>query len=130
MPISMTFFGTTTWLLDDGETQLLLDAHLTRPGMLRVLLGKLKTNTAFVDEVLRRFLGRLQERLPDLTEESLWQDYTDGLYRCGERHPWSDVFGRIFYGTIKGVRKDGRLEILCDDDILRRFAFKEVQYVL
>ena len=32
MPVSMTFFGTTTWLLDDGETQLLLDAHLTRPG--------------------------------------------------------------------------------------------------
>lgn len=55
MPVSMTFFGTTTWLLDDGETQLLLDAHLTRPGILRVLLGKLKTNADFVDEVLRRF---------------------------------------------------------------------------
>ena len=55
MPVSMTFFGTTTWLLDDGETQLLLDAHLTRPGILRVLLGKLKTNAAFVDEVLQRF---------------------------------------------------------------------------
>ena len=55
MPVSMTFFGTTTWLLDDGETQLLLDAHLTRPSVLRVLLGKLKTNAEFVDEVLQRF---------------------------------------------------------------------------
>lgn len=55
MPVSMTFFGTTTWLLDDGETQLLLDAHLTRPSMARALLGKLKTNTELVDEVLRRF---------------------------------------------------------------------------
>ena len=55
MPVSMTFFGTTMWLLDDGETQLLLDAHLTRPGMLRVLLGRLKTDAAFVDEVLQRF---------------------------------------------------------------------------
>ena len=55
MPVSMTFFGTTTWLLDDGETQLLLDAHLTRPSILRVLLGKLKTNADFVDEVLQRF---------------------------------------------------------------------------
>ena len=55
MPVSMTFFGTTMWLLDDGETQLLLDAHLTRPGMLRVLLGRLRTDAAFVDEVLRRF---------------------------------------------------------------------------
>ena len=55
MSVSMTFFGTTTWLLDDGETQLLLDAHLTRPSILRVLLGKLQTNAAFVDEVLQRF---------------------------------------------------------------------------
>ena len=61
MPVSMTFFGTTTWLLYDGETQLLLDAHLTRPSLLRAVFGKLKTNTAFVDEVLRRFpLERLQ----------------------------------------------------------------------
>ena len=61
MPVSMTFFGTTTWLLDDGETQLLLDAHLTRPSLLRAVFGKLKTNTAFVDEVLRRFpMERLQ----------------------------------------------------------------------
>ncbi len=55
MPVSMTFFGTTTWLLDDGETQILLDAHLTRPSMARALLGKLKTNAKFVDEVLGRF---------------------------------------------------------------------------
>ena len=55
MPVSMTFFGTTTWLLDDSETQLLLDAHLTRPGLARVLFGKLRTNEPFVDEVLRRF---------------------------------------------------------------------------
>ena len=53
--VRLTFFGTTMCLLDDGETQLLLDAHLTRPGMLRVLLGRLKTDAAFVDEVLRRF---------------------------------------------------------------------------
>lgn len=102
------------------------DPSLLNPTSMRRVTGQ----SYDLDEVLRRFLGRLQERLPDLTEESLWQDYTDGLYRAGERYPWSDVFGRIFYGTIKGVRKDGRLEILCDDGILRRFAFKEVQYVL
>ncbi len=55
MPVSMTFFGTTTWLLDDGETQLLLDAHLTRPGLARVILGRLRTDEPFVDAVLRRF---------------------------------------------------------------------------
>ena len=52
--VRMTFFGTTTWLLDDGETQILLDAHLTRPGLGAALFGKLETNTAFVDTVLRQ----------------------------------------------------------------------------
>lgn len=102
------------------------DPSLLNPTSMRRVSGE----SYDLDDVLKHFLDRLQERLPDLTEESLWQDYATGLYRSGERHPWSDVFGRTFYGTIKGVRKDGRLEILCDDGLLRRFAFKEVQYVL
>lgn len=53
--VRMTFFGTTTWLLDDGETQMLLDAHFTRPGFFKMLCGRLETNRALVDETLRRF---------------------------------------------------------------------------
>ena len=53
--VRMTFFGTTTCLLDDGETQILLDAHLTRPSLPAMLFGGLKTNTAVVDEVVRAF---------------------------------------------------------------------------
>lgn len=52
--VRMTFFGTTTWLLDDGETQMLLDAHLTRPGLSKILFGALETNRALADDVLRR----------------------------------------------------------------------------
>ena len=50
--VRLTFFGTTMCLLDDGETQLLLDAHLTRPGLGRMLFGKLRTDAALVDRVL------------------------------------------------------------------------------
>ena len=52
--VRMTFFGTTTWLLDDGETQMLLDAQLTRPNLPKILFGRLETDAALVDEVLRR----------------------------------------------------------------------------
>lgn len=82
------------------------------------------------DEVLGSFLHRLQALLPSLQEDSLWQAYTADLYRLGERHAWSDADGTRFFGTIKGVRKDGRLEILCDDGRPRLFAFKEVGYIL
>lgn len=53
--IRLTFFGTTTCLLDDGETQLLLDAQVTRPSLPAVLFGKLATDAALADDILRRF---------------------------------------------------------------------------
>ena len=102
------------------------DPSLLNPTSMRRISGK----SYDLDEVLGRFLDRLWSRLLNLTEESLWQDYTSGLYRLGERREWSDADGHHFYGTLKGVRKDGRLELLCDDGRLRRFAFKEIQYVL
>ena len=102
------------------------DPSLVNPTSMRRICGQ----TYDLDDVLKRFLDRLWILLIDLTEESLWQRYTAELYRLGDRHAWSDAAGRHFFGTIKGVRKDGRLEILCDDGIPRRFAFKEIQYVL
>lgn len=106
--------------------QAVWDPSLLNPTSMRRIGGQ----TYDLDDVLQHFLDRLWTLLVDLTEESLWQEYATGLYRLGERHEWSSADGRRFYGTIKGVRKDGRLEILCDDGLLRRFAFKEVQYVL
>ena len=89
MPVSMTFFGTTTWLLDDGETQLLLDAHLTRPSMARVVFGKLKTNTEFVDEVLARFP---MERLKAIFVSHTHYDHVlDAVYIA--QKTGADMFG-------------------------------------
>ena len=102
------------------------DPSLLNPTAMRRITGL----SYDLDDVLGHFLDRLRLLLPELTEESLWQRYTADLYRLGERHAWSDADGQHFYGTIKGVRKDGRLEILCDDGFLRLFAFKEIQYVL
>ena len=102
------------------------DPSLLNPTSMRRLTGQ----SYNLEDVLGHFLDRLRLLLPELTEESLWESYTADLYRLGERHAWSDAAGQHFYGTIKGVRKDGRLEILCDDGTLRLFAFKEIQYVL
>ena len=49
-----TFFGTTTLLLDDGKDQILFDAHLTRPSLLKYITsGGEVTNTKVVDEKLQ-----------------------------------------------------------------------------
>ena len=58
--IKVTYYGTTMLLFDDGETQLLVDAHITRPSA-EILLTSLatgepliKTDEALVDAWLAR----------------------------------------------------------------------------
>jgi L-ascorbate metabolism protein UlaG (beta-lactamase superfamily) len=52
--VKVTYFGTTTLLFDDGETQILIDGFFTRPRMLRVAAGKIQTDPTIVDAVLKR----------------------------------------------------------------------------
>ena len=57
----ITYFGTTMLLFDDGQDQLLFDCHITRPSMPRCLLGKLQTDAALADALIKRFgLNRLR----------------------------------------------------------------------
>lgn len=50
--MKVTFFGTTTLLFDDGEDQLLFDAHLTRPSLFTYLFGSAGTDARLADELL------------------------------------------------------------------------------
>lgn len=52
--LSVTYFGVSTLLLDDGETQLLLDGFLTRPGREELLLKLIEPKPTIVDAILRR----------------------------------------------------------------------------
>ncbi|MBQ3405353.1 MAG: MBL fold metallo-hydrolase [Oscillospiraceae bacterium] len=52
--MKVSFFGTATLLFDDGEGQILFDAHFTRPGLLKYIFGKGETNTALIDEMITR----------------------------------------------------------------------------
>ncbi len=52
--LKVTFLGTSSLLIDDGETQLLTDGFITRPGLFKTGFGKIGCDTnkinAFVDE--------------------------------------------------------------------------------
>ncbi len=53
--LKITFFGTTTLLFDDGEDQVLFDAHFTRPSMITYARGgKAGTDFAMCDKMIRR----------------------------------------------------------------------------
>ncbi len=53
--VKVTFLGTTTLLFDDGEDQILFDCHVTRPSIPRFLFGKIRTDRATADRVIRQF---------------------------------------------------------------------------
>lgn len=49
------FLGVSTILLDDGQTAILTDGFFTRPGLVRVLAGRLRPDRARVGAALERF---------------------------------------------------------------------------
>jgi len=59
--VCVTFFGTTTLLFDDGETQLLVDCFFTRPSIFEVLTKKIKTKTKTINDILSAYkINRLK----------------------------------------------------------------------
>lgn len=59
--MNVTYLGTTTLLFDDGQDQILFDCHITRPSLLRCFMGKLSTDTAIADRIMREFeINRLR----------------------------------------------------------------------
>ena len=55
--------------------------------------------------------------------------YTQMLYRRKGFHPYADKNG-VFMAEITGVEEDGHLLLLDDNGKQRRYAFKEVQFII
>src|SRR6201993_3875641 len=64
-PLSVTWLGVTTLLLDDGSSSLMTDGFFSRPSLARVAAGKLSPSAARVDGCLTRAkVSRLDAVLP------------------------------------------------------------------
>ncbi|MBA4853689.1 MBL fold metallo-hydrolase [Emticicia sp. BO119] len=53
--IKVTFFGVSTLLFDDGETQLLIDGFFTRPPFLKLLTSEIYTDSTLIDDLISQF---------------------------------------------------------------------------
>ncbi len=90
-PLTVTFLGVSTVLVDDGSSALLTDGFFSRPGLRQVLLGRLAPDTARIDACLRRAcIDRLEAVLPVHThfdhglDSAAVADRTGGLLVGGE----------------------------------------------
>ena len=59
--MKVTYLGTTVLLFDDGKDQIMFDAHVTRPSMLKFAFGKISTDRHMADSLIERFgISRLK----------------------------------------------------------------------
>ena len=75
-------------------------------------------------------LGKsLEEYLQVLTKSSamLWDEYHKNLYKINYPSAFEDKQGSRFMGIIKKVKKDGRLEVLLENDSIAHFEVKEMK---
>ena len=63
--LGITFLGVSTLLLDDGESAIMTDGFFSRPGLLKVGLGKIAPDAGRIEEALQRMgVERLDGVLP------------------------------------------------------------------
>ncbi len=53
-PLSVTWLGVSTLLIDDGSSALMTDGYFSRPGLPRLVLGRLSPSAARIDGCLAR----------------------------------------------------------------------------
>jgi L-ascorbate metabolism protein UlaG (beta-lactamase superfamily) len=53
--VKVTFFGVSTLLFDDGETQFLIDGFFTRPPFLKLLTSEISTDTTLIDGLISQY---------------------------------------------------------------------------
>jgi L-ascorbate metabolism protein UlaG (beta-lactamase superfamily) len=90
-PLSATWMGVATLLLDDGSSALLTDGYFSRPSLARVAAGKVSPSPARVDGCLARAkVSRLEAVIPVHThidhvlDSALVADRTDARLVGGE----------------------------------------------
>ena len=106
--------------LNVNQTEFVSDAP--NPVSLRQLLGREIDREA----LLHDFLETLETVS---SSETTYSAYRNKLFRMGKQAVFSDETGR-FEGTIQDVETDGRLLIKDLAGQARRYAFKEVQFVI
>ncbi len=98
------------------------------PVSLRQILGHDVPRDRLFMDFLKHF-ETFYSRLESGESESLAQQYGDSLYWREGMHPYRDSRG-TFRAFIDGVEPDGHLLLRTDEGQVRRYAFKEVSFLI
>ena len=87
-------------------------------------------NTTFEkEEILFSVVSEMKQIIADYAEKarSLWEEYSNALFKIGVPTAFTDENENNFMGIIKGVSTIGKLQIMLEDDSICEYNLKEVQ---
>ncbi|MCF7561308.1 biotin--[acetyl-CoA-carboxylase] ligase [Sabulilitoribacter multivorans] len=82
-----------------------------------------------LDEILTSIINYTKEYSTILQQgdyDAVKNEYEDNLFRKNKPSTFETVEGELFSGFIKGVTKYGKLLVLLEDEIVKKFDLKEV----
>ena len=98
------------------------------PVSLRQVTGKEHEAVFILAEIIKRFKDRLQQ-IRQGDADAVAQDYRNRLYRREGFHPYQDG-KEVFEAEIRSVEPTGHLVLAGRDGAERRYAFKEVRFLI
>lgn len=82
-----------------------------------------------LDEILHGIIKHTKYYSSILQNEeydAVKSEYENSLFRKDKPSTFKDVKGNLFSGIIKGVTKYGKLQVLLEDDIVKKYDLKEI----
>jgi BirA family transcriptional regulator, biotin operon repressor / biotin---[acetyl-CoA-carboxylase] ligase len=98
---------------------------LPKAGSLYTITNRLLDKELIRDQIVDRIIRNANFLCEH--SEILWETYHAQLFKANVPMPFEDAEGKRFMGIIKNVTRDGKLELLLDDDSIKTFAVKQVQ---
>lgn len=98
------------------------------PVSLLHLLGKEVERRFVLENVMEHFCHRY-DQLEHEGRKQIHEEYLSSLYRRGEEHTYRDSQGS-FQAVLQDVELSGHLILQDTEKRIRRYAFKEVQYII
>ncbi|MGA7466616.1 MBL fold metallo-hydrolase [Mycobacterium sp.] len=120
-PLTVTWLGVSTLLLDDGSSTLMTDGYFSRPSLAQVALGKVAPSPARVDGCLARLkVARLEAVVPVHTHIDHALDSALVADRTGARLVGGESAANVGRGY--GLAAD-RLVVAASGELIRLGAF-------
>ena len=101
------------------------------PVSLKQILGRKTDKQEVLEGILKRLFSYyipLISQKPNI-KETIHSDYLNAQYRHKGMYPYRDENGE-FKASLEAIEPDGHLLLRDENGMLRKYAFKEVQYII